>query len=341
MSNYVSAEFDYDNDKILVWERSDSGSRTLKILQPPRYFYVPCNSGEYTGIDGTKLKKLEFSSERDFKKALNEHAAKYESDVSPVARVLMDNYYGVPTPNINYAFLDIETDYSGEKGFSSPENPYAPINAITIYLSWKKQYLTYVVPPSDIDKKLFLQKIKQISEEKNLGFIPDVQICSSEKELLIETLSTIQDADIISGWNSEFFDNPYIIKRIEAVLGQKAVQKMCFVGAKPPTEKILSKFGEPSLTYVLHGRTHLDYLDVFKKFTYGSRSSYSLANIAAEELDVPKLEYSGTLEELYKGLHRPKNLNIQNGDAMDELNILREQIRIEIEKRGLTVPNVK
>jgi DNA polymerase elongation subunit (family B) len=158
-------------------------------------------------------------------------------------------------------------------------------------------------------------------------------------------LADIDDADIVSGWNSEFFDIPYIIKRLERVLGAKSLAYMSFKGAKPPKERMVNRFGSPAITYTLHGRTHLDYLDLFKKFTFEGRTSYSLANIAAEELDVPKLDYEGTLEQLYNGAHRP---NVQGltwesaskiEDGMERLNRQRELIRQEIERRGLKAPS--
>ena len=338
MNNYISAEFDFDNDRILVWERPcEGGARALKIKKPPRYFYVPDQDGAYISITGVKLKKLQFETAKEFKSAERTEPVKFESDVSVTNRTLMDDYYGAQTPVIHYAFYDIETDYRGTLGFSSPENPYARINAITIYQAWLKKYITCVVPPEnfDLDVKLFKQKVQEIAKEKNINFVPEIIICKSEKELLLQFLTVIEDADIISGWNSDFFDNPYIIKRIRHVLGEKSVQRMCFPGTKKPTEKMVNRFGSPALTYVLHGRTHLDYLDIFKKFTYGSRVSYSLANIAAEELDIPKLTYNGTLEELYKGAYRPTKM--VHDDRMDQLNSTRELIRQEIEKRGLTI----
>lgn len=301
MQNYVSTAHDYETDQILIWERPvKGGERTLRMVPAPRYFYVPDADGEYTTITGVKVSKLVFDTEEEFKYAMSRHRIRYESDVRPEARALMDEYYDVPTPIIHYAFLDIEVDYSSKLGFSSPENPYAPINAITIYKSWDGTFSTYAVPPKGWkDDGTFQEKIKAAWAEHKLGFKPDVTICKDEKELLLYMLGDIEDADVLSGWNSEFFDIPYIVKRLERVLGKRGPGHLCFKGANPPREKIVNRFGAPATTYTLYGRTHLDYLDLFKKFTFEGRVSYSLANIAAEELDVPKLDYDGTLEQLY------------------------------------------
>lgn len=300
--NYISAVHDYETDQILVWERPvEGGERSLRMIPAPRYFYIPDVDGKHTTITGVTVSKLVFDNEEEMKAAKQQHPIRFESDVRPIERVLMDEYYGLPTPVINFALLDIEVDYSSKIGFSSPENPYAPINAITIYQSWTKTYLTYVVPPKGwkMPEEEFMAKIKIAWEEHKLGFEPNVVICKNEKELLAATLADIEDADIVSGWNSEFFDIPYIVKRVERAFGKRGLAAMCFTGANLPKERQVKRFGNDNLTYVLNGRTHLDYLDLFKKFTFEGRVSYSLANISAEELDVPKIEYEGTLEQLY------------------------------------------
>ena len=344
-TSYISSTTDYDVDKIMVWERPiKGGERGVRMYTPPRYFYVPDDAGQYTTITGEKVSKIVCESKDEFETEKRRFRRRFESDFQPEARLLMDEYYGRETPIIHYAFLDIEVDYSSKIGWSSPENPYAPINAITIYQSWTKQYLTYVVPPKSWkDDGTFQEKIKASWKLHKLRFEPSVTICEDERELLLRMLGDIEDADIISGWNSEFFDNPYIIKRLERVLGKKGPSGMCFRGASAPKEKIVNRFGSPAITYTLYGRTHLDYLDLFKKFTFEGRVSYSLANISAEELDTPKLDYPGTLEQLYSGTHRPdvhaltwdSATKIQDG--MERLNCQRELIRQEIERRGLTV----
>jgi DNA polymerase elongation subunit (family B) len=298
-ASYVGAVYDWDTDAVMVWERGEGG-RKVVAHHAPHYFYVPDEEGEYTSIYGDKLKKLVFDNKDEFQQHARNYSRKFESDIPPLFKVLMNEYYARPVPDVHYAFLDIEVDYKSSLGFSSPENPYAPINAVTIYQSWTKKYLTYAVPPKGwrVLKDDFHAKIKALWAEHKLGFEPNVVLCVDEAELIREMVNDIQDADIISGWNSEFFDLPYIMKRIERV-NPKLANKMSFIGCKPPKESTVERYGSPSIVYKLNGRTHLDYLDLFKKFTFEGRTSYSLANIAAEELDIPKLEYDGTLEQLY------------------------------------------
>jgi len=297
-ANYVGSYHDWETDTVMVWERDDNG-RKVVAHHAPHYFYVQDEEGEYKSIFGHKLKKLEFGDDDELKAAQRQYGMKFESDIRPEAKVLMNEYYGRATPKIHFAFVDIEVDYKSSIGFSSPENPYAPINAVTVYQSWTGEYWTYAVPPKGwMDDGTFQDKIKAMWEEHKLGFKPNVILCNNEIELLTAMLDDIQSADIISGWNSEFFDLPYIMKRLERVL-PKLAHKMCFIGCRPPRENTVERFGSPAIVYSLNGRTHLDYMDLFKKFTFEGRTSYSLGNIAAEELDVPKLDYPGTLEQLY------------------------------------------
>lgn len=298
MANYVGAYYDWDTDSVIVWER-DGNERVPVAHHAPYYFYVPDDKGEYKSIYGDQLQKLVFDSKDEFTAATRSYGRKFESDIPPLLKVLMEEYYDKPTPDVHYAFIDIEVDYKSSLGFSSPENPYAPINAVTIYQSWTKKYLTYAVPPKGWkESPEFHTKLDELWDEHKLGFKRELVICPNEYSLLANLVSDIQNADIISGWNSEFFDLPYIIKRLESV-APKMTQKMCFLGCKPPKLGSVERFGNPQIVYKLSGRTHLDYLDLFKKFTFEGRTSYSLGNIAADELDIPKLHYEGTLEQLY------------------------------------------
>lgn len=328
-NNYINAVYDWDTDKVLVWERGDDGLRVLRQWKAEHYFYVPEDiarsvgdslpysnvSGGHTSLYGKKLIRFDFDTRKEFEEGRRHfpQGTLHESDIPTELKVLMNHYVGLPTPVVNFAFLDIEVNYDSKVGFAGPKNAYAIINAITIYQSWNKDneyggYRQYVVPPRD--NKGILQwtgttddiraEFTRLMEENNLakGIYPEIFICANESELLQRMLDDIVDADIISGWNSEFYDLPYIIKRLELVW-PKLVSKMCFVGCKKPRAGEVEKFGSPEITYTIYGRSHLDYKDLFEKFTFEGRESYALANILAEEVAHGKLHYTGTLEQLY------------------------------------------
>jgi DNA polymerase elongation subunit (family B) len=301
-SNYVAAWMDYRQQKVVVTERDiDTGERFVTHHNPPLYFYVPDEDGEYVSLYREKVKRLEFGTQDEYEQAIRQYSRKYESDFRPLMRVLMDKYYGRPTPPVNFALFDIEVDYKQSIGFSSPTNPYAPINAVTIYQSWTKKFVTLAVPPPGVDIETFqIPTAKEMKDEFDFDVEPDIILVRSELELLEGFLDAIQNADIISGWFSEFFDVPYICERIRMTMGEQALRSLELPGARPPKKEMIDRFGTQEPIYKFFGRAHLDYLQLFEKFTFEGRSSYSLANIAYEELDVPKLEYEGTLEQLYK-----------------------------------------
>jgi DNA polymerase elongation subunit (family B) len=300
-SNYIAAWMDYKQDRVVVVERDiETRERFTTLVKPPYYFYVPDEDGEYESIFGDKLARVDADSKEEFDYLSRACPVKFESDIRPLARVLMDMYYGRPTPPVNFVFFDIEVDYKQSIGFAGPSNPYAPINANTIYSSWTNEYITLAVPPPGyVIDETFMDKIHENWKQQKMGFEPNIIICRDELELLERTLDLIQDADIISGWNSEFYDVPYVCERIKLLMGEKALSSLELPGCRPPRKEMMNHFGNEEPVYKFQGRSHLDYRQLFEKFTFEGRTSYALANIANEELDVPKLDYDGTLEELY------------------------------------------
>lgn len=392
-TGYVGANYDWSSDKVTVWERDEQGRRPV-TYPAPKYFYVPHPEGKFTSIYKDRLERLDFDTQAEFKAGLNQHRKKFESDIPPMFKVLMDEYYGAVPSKVHYALLDIEWNYrtqrfadahkvrirdssgkeksstagelralttgeaadykcwdevrgvwtcvsntcymyTGETGWSSTKNPYADINALTVWQSWAKRYKVYAVPPPGLNYNELLKNPPEFRDDV------DYTLCKDEIELLHHLVADIQNADIISGWNSEFADLPYIMKRIER-LAPKLANKMSFIGCPPPKEGATEKYGNEEVTYKLYGRSHVDYLAAFQKFTFEGRTSYSLENIANEELDIPKMPYDGTLEELYHGTHRPSVLNVTwedtlGADKMVRLNLQRELIRKELEKRGCAI----
>ena len=285
--SFISASWG-DYGKIIVWEKSKLGNRIMKIYDPVYYFYVPDPNGKYIAIDGTKLKKLSFRNKNEFELGLRTERVRYESDFSVMERVLMDNYRGKEPPILNIGFIDIEVDTDPEIGFAKITNAYAPISSLTLYKTNNKEFTTLVIPPPHWNGKFD-------------GDTTNIFFCKNEKELLEAFLELLEDVDVISGWNSEFFDLPYITKRIEKVLGPSRVNDLNFKGSKrEPNWKEIERFGVKELIVELDGRVHLDYLKLFKKYNLEGRPSYALGAIAEDELEIPKLSYDGTLYELYR-----------------------------------------
>lgn len=279
---------------MLVWEKSPSGQRVRKLYDSPRYFYKRDDKGAFRTTTGVTVSKVECQSANDFDQAVADYQMRrvplFESDVSPLERVLMDIYSTKPAPELLVGLLDIEVDYDPGIGFANPTNAYAPINAVTINVGG--EMASVAVPPK--------------SWNWDTDFLPEdlahVILVKTEKELLELLLDFIHPCDVISGWNSEFYDLPYIARRVELILGKHALDRLAFEGGPSPrwSEKPRFKHAkekEPIIDLVT--RVHLDYLRLFQKFDLTKRQSYSLDNVSFEELGENKVVYDGSLSELY------------------------------------------
>ena len=316
--SYISAVS--TNDKVLVWERNVDGERVLQAFDAPHYLYIEDPDGEYESIYGDKATKLTFKNRSDYYKAKKEIIATglktFEADISAELRVLSNKYYNIPAPKLHVTMYDIEVDYDPAIGFSSVKNPYAPINAIAVVHEWNKQLVVFAVPPPgfvQITNDSFIQQMNAISPIDE-SYQLKLTICADESELLTSFLAEIHDSDVICGWNSDWFDTPYVAKRVGMVLGKVASKRLCFDGAGDPKWREVERFSvygsapaELEEVVDLQGRIGADYLDLFKKYEVADRGSFKLENISEEILVdengvpmLPKLEYKGTLAALYR-----------------------------------------
>lgn len=188
--------------------------------------------------------------------------------------------------------------YEGPTGFSSIDNPYAPINAIALNTDWDNKTYVIAVPPPTWGKDDRKWDAMLSKEFESLG---EIILVRNEKELLVLFLSLIQDADALIGWNSEFFDFPYIMRRVEIVLGKRGLRMLSFPQAKLPKLREVEFMGRKNWTAQYGGRILMDYMQLFKKFEMANRASYKLEVITEEIMpDLAKLHYEGTLEQLYR-----------------------------------------
>jgi DNA polymerase elongation subunit (family B) len=120
----------------------------------------------------------------------------------------------------------------------------------------------------------------------------------TEGEMLDTFLNLIEDADVLSGWNSEGFDIPYTVNRVTKVLSKEDTRRFCLWN-QYPKKREYEKYGKSAVTYDLIGRVHLDSLELYRKYTYEERHTYRLDAIAEYELGKTKTQYEGTLDQLY------------------------------------------
>lgn len=294
--SYISA-WRKGND-VFVWERTEEGRKTKTYPGIFEFFHRDDN-GDHLSIFNERLSKREFSNWFTFNEARKPYTENaellYESDIGPELKILSQHYYQAEVPKLNLTLWDIEVDYDPTKAFADTriESPDAPINAVALYHQWKDESIVIAVPPEGWDRT---NKLEKLAQETNT----EIRLVKDEKQLIEQLLEEFEDSDVISGWNSDWFDTPYLAKRIQKVFGERAIKRLSFPDASPPTYRTVEMFGQERTTVDLGGRISWDYLELFKKFEMAERPSYSLEAISNELMpDLPKLEYEGTLHELY------------------------------------------
>ena len=288
--SYIDALYDRAKDRIHVVERIN-GERVYQEYPANYIFYYDDPRGKFRTVYGTPVSRFSTRNSKEFHKELKINSGKrlWESDINPIFRCLEENYLGATSPKLQTAFFDIEVDFDPLRGFSKPEDPFNAITAISVYMDWLDKLVTLVLPP----KSYSWETAQEICNKYDNCFLFE-----REEDLLNTFLDLIDDADILSGWNSEGFDIPYTTMRITRVLSKDDTRRFCLWG-QFPKQRTFERFGAENLTFDLIGRVHLDYMQLYRKYTYEERHSYSLDAIAEYELGERKTQYEGTLDQLY------------------------------------------
>jgi len=289
--SYIDAIHDRDKDRIFVVERQPDGRRTYNEFPCNYTFYYTDPKGKYRSIYGEPVTRFSTRKRSEFEKERRVHSNKklYESDINVVFRCLSENYLGKESPKLHTCFFDIEVDFDPEKGFSPTSDPFNPVTAISMYLDWQDTLVTLAIPP------------KHMSDETANDFIKDMPntiLFRSEIEMFETFFELIKDADVLTGWNSEGYDIPYMVNRVTRVMSKDDTRKFCLLG-QTPKPRTYERYGKEETTFDLVGRIHMDYLQLYKKYNYESRHSYSLDAIGEMEVGERKTQYEGTLDQLY------------------------------------------
>jgi DNA polymerase elongation subunit (family B) len=268
-----------------------AGERYYADYPASYIFYYDDPRGKFRSIYGTPVSRFSTRNNKEFRRemAINKGHQIYEADINPVFRCLEENYRGEDAPRLHTSFFDIEVDFDSERGFSRPEDPFNAITAISVYLDWMDQLVTLVMPPRHMSD----DTAAEISQEFDNTFV-----FRDEGELLKSFLDLIQDADVLSGWNSEGYDIPYTVMRTTRVLSKDDTRKFC-LWDQYPKQRTFERFGAENITFDLVGRVHLDYMQLYRKYTYEERHSYSLDAILEYEGLAGKTKFEGTLDQLY------------------------------------------
>jgi DNA polymerase elongation subunit (family B) len=267
---------------IHLWTWDETGKRIELSTSFEPYFFIESNEpADGISIFRTNLKKIKFENNYDRKKYLESSPIKkIYHNLNPEQQFLLDSYKdGIKDIHpLRIFYLDIET-YTKDRKFSTPEEARDPINLITIYDSLSKKFYTWGLNHSYFNK------------DENIVYTK----CDSEKELLVLFLRFWKQnyPDIVTGWNSHGYDMPYIINRIEKILGENKNVKLSPVNKiwLQPKASVNLK-GQRKDRWIVYGISHLDYMDVYQTFTQGDRESWSLNYISSYELGEQKVDYN-------------------------------------------------
>ena len=288
--SYIDSLYDRERDRIHVVERRN-GDRVYRDYPAEYRFYYNDPRGKFRSIYDTPVSRFSTRNNKEFRKELRIHSSKqiYESDINPVFRCLEENYKGQDAPVLHTAFFDIEVDFDKERGFSPVSDPFNSVTAISVYLDWLDQLVTLAIPP---------RHMSIATAQELVADFENTILFESEAEMLKTFMDLIDDADVVSGWNSEGYDIPYTINRVTRVLSKDDTRRFC-LWEQLPKKRTFERFGAEQETYDLIGRVHMDYMQLYRKYTYEERHSYSLDAILEYEGLAGKTKFEGTLDQLY------------------------------------------
>ena len=278
---YRNLTYDSREQTVQIGTWDDDGNPIDVTCSYEPYLYVETKQKTpYKSLHGTYLEKKVFRSTSHRNRFVNETGiTRLFENLKWDQQFLIDRYAGINDDfefskhPLRVYFFDIET-YSPD-GFPVPDQASDTVNVITIYDTLLKKFITWGLTPLD----------KQID---NCDYVH----CESEIDLLdrFTLYMKVNPPDILSGWNSEFFDIPYIINRIARVLDEDHVRRLSPVG-NVYSRLIQAKFGKEQNKWYIEGLACIDFLDIYKKFSVGLRESYKLDAIGEHELEERKIDY--------------------------------------------------
>jgi DNA polymerase elongation subunit (family B) len=220
-----------------------------------------------------------------------------------IAEKYSENEIKFDISKIKLFTLDIEV--ASENGFPDVESASEEILLITIQDYSSKEIFTWGKGPFKLTK----------SNSYYRQF-------NNEYDLLNDFIHWWMNntPEVVTGWNSKLYDIPYIVRRIDRVLGEKLMKRLSPWGLVTEDEVYIS--GRKNISYDIGGISQLDYLDLYKKFTYKTQESYRLDYIAEVELGQKKLDHSEyeTFKDFYtKGWQKFVEYNIVDVELVDRM----------------------
>ena len=287
--------------------------------------FVPSNKKtKYKTLEGDYVESIEPGTVRDCREFIKKYDGvenfkiygneryiyQYLSEMYPEEEIKFD------TTKIKISTIDIEV--KSENGFPDVESAAEEILLITVQDYTTKQIRTWGQGPFNNKQENVIYK----------GFRTEYELLSNFISWwMIET----NTPEVVTGWNSELYDMPYLVRRIDRILGEKLMKRLSPWGLVTERETII--MGRKHISYDVGGVTQLDYLNLYKKFTYKAQESYRLDYIASVELGQKKLDHSefDTFKDFYtKGWQKFVEYNIIDVELVDRMEDKMKLIELAI-----------
>lgn len=298
-------------NRILVRGYENGDRVQYRVNYNPK-LYIPCNKQtDHKSLDGRYLKEVRPGSINDCRQFISQYEGVEGFEIHGNTRYLYQ-YINEAYPDDEIRFdsslirtftLDIET--GAENGFPDIESADQEILLISIRDSFTNRIIVWGSKPFK-------------NEDRQVDYIH----CNDETKLLSSFLGWWQEntPDVITGWNVQLFDIPYICRRMDRMLGEDHT-KLLSPWKLISSREIYIK-GRKQIAYDIPGVACLDYLELYKKFTYTNQESYRLDHICSVELDSKKLDHSefDTFKEFYtKDWNKFVLYNIHDVRLVDQL----------------------
>ena len=310
MSKFYTSVIQYGN-RLLFRGVNNGNAFKFKVPFKPKY-YVKSKSGQptpYKTLDGIPLQEIEFGDIKEAAEFEKRYKGVTDFDMYGQSQFRYQfiaeeypNEIKFDKEHIRVFSIDIET--ATEEGFPNLSQANEEILLITIKDNAHKQIVTFGTRDFVSDR-------------------PDAKyIKSTNEELMLKTFVDFWQRncpDVITGWNINGFDIPYLVNRLYRVCGENWVNKLS------PWEQVREKDiyanGQNIKGYVFTGISTLDYLDLYKKFTYQNQESYRLDYIAQVELGEKKLEnpYDNFKDFYTQDWNKFVKYNIHDVELVDKL----------------------
>ena len=281
---------------------------TTRLKYKPTLFVPVKKQTQYKSLDGKFLTPMVQETIKEAKEFVEQYSNQpgmlYGFTRWPY-QWISDNFRGEIQWDINkiqVATIDIETE--SENGFPQVDNPIERVNAITLKNHQTKKFVVFGLHPWN-------------NERDDITYIQ----CNTEDELLQRFINFwgANFPDVITGWNSRFFDIPYLVNRIKVRFGEDEVKKLSPWGSVFNAD--VFRMGRKHTAFDLVGISQLDYLELYQKYTYSAQESYRLDHIGFVELGKAKERnpYETFREWYQKDYQSFIDYNIQDVELVDAL----------------------